>query len=91
MGPDKSVKEKSELVEQLVIQIYCKNQGVRRLAWGIALGIFNFALDGLYNTFLFFVARGDLKASWVRTLTQFLLNIFFCLLFEFSVEEWPYL
>jgi hypothetical protein len=31
MGPDKSVKEKSELAEQLVIQIHCKNQAIRRL------------------------------------------------------------
>jgi hypothetical protein len=76
MRPHKSVKEQTELTEQLAAQIHSKNQGIKRLAWGVVLGIFNLVLDGLYNAFLFLVARGDLKASWVRNLAQFLMNNF---------------
>lgn len=87
MRPHKPVKEKSELTEKLAFQIHCKNQGIKRLVWGVALGIFNLALDGLYNTLLFLVARGDLKASWIRALAQFLANNF-SLLFIIWLLGW---
>lgn len=87
MRPYKFVKEKSELTEHLAFQIHRKNQGIKRLAWAIALGVFNLVLDGLYNTFLFLVARGDLKAPWIRTLVQFLANNF-SLLFIIWLLSW---
>ncbi|MCE8163075.1 MAG: hypothetical protein I3274_02535 [Candidatus Moeniiplasma glomeromycotorum] len=86
MRSHKSV-EQAKLAEQLENQVRRKNQAIKRLVWGIGLGVFNLVLDGLYNALLILVGRGDLKADWGLKLVRFL-NDNFSILFIIWLLSW---
>ena len=77
----------NNLKRQLIIKINQKNRGLKLLIWGIALGVLNLILDGLYNALRLLSQRGDLGEKGGKIFSS-LTGKYFLILLVFWLLLW---